>query len=146
MTAIERMRAARACDYHAALDAAFDDVAGMRRHVPALEAALRCDDCAQAVAAAAEIDGPALRDALVRMVEQFAYRRKRTLHTGGLSALEEAFEALGWPDPKAWTKGFCEVPGCDHEAVVGEPTPDGGYVWHCGRHAPLFVAIEKAAP
>jgi len=45
-----------------------------------------------------------LRAVLVDMVGQFAYssthRGKAVIHTGGLSALESAFDALGWPDPK----------------------------------------------
>ena len=46
-----------------------------------------------------------LKEALVSMVEQFAYRGtfegRENLHTGGLSALEDAFDALGLPDPVA---------------------------------------------
>lgn len=57
----------------------------------------------------AEAHGEAqqLREALENMVWQFGYHTVRTLtdnkaiiSTGGLSALEEAFEALGWDDPK----------------------------------------------
>ena len=44
-----------------------------------------------------------LREALAAMVDQFAYRIKsseaETLHTMGLSALEDAFDALRIPDP-----------------------------------------------
>ena len=46
-----------------------------------------------------------LKEALVSMVWQFAYRGtfegRESLHTGGLSALEDAFEALGLADPVA---------------------------------------------
>lgn len=39
-------------------------------------------------------------DALIGMVQQFAFRTdKGALWTGGLSALEEAFEVLDWEDP-----------------------------------------------
>ena len=44
-----------------------------------------------------------LREALADMVSQFAYRGtyegRENLHTGGLSALESAFDALGISDP-----------------------------------------------
>jgi len=44
-----------------------------------------------------------LREALIDMVWQFAYRGtyegRENLHTGGLSALESAFDALGLSDP-----------------------------------------------
>jgi len=44
-----------------------------------------------------------LRELLVDMVNQFAYRGtyegRENLHTGGLSALESAFDALGISDP-----------------------------------------------
>jgi hypothetical protein len=44
-----------------------------------------------------------LTDALKDMVWQFAYRGvksgKENIHTGGLSALELAFDVLGWVDP-----------------------------------------------
>ena len=41
------------------------------------------------------------RDALIEMVVHFAYMnpKKNRFHTGGLSVLEDAFEALGIPDP-----------------------------------------------
>lgn len=40
-----------------------------------------------------------LTDALVGMCHQFAFRTDRgALWAGGLSALEEAFDALGWED------------------------------------------------
>ena len=44
-----------------------------------------------------------LREALIDMVNQFAYRPtfegRENLHTGGMSALESAFDALGLSDP-----------------------------------------------
>ena len=44
-----------------------------------------------------------LGEALIDMVNQFAYRGtyegRENLHTGGLSALESAFDALGLSDP-----------------------------------------------
>jgi len=56
---------------------------------------------AELAAVTAERD--ALREALEDMVYQFAYSRTQDgeviISTGGLSALEDAFETLGWPDP-----------------------------------------------
>ena len=44
-----------------------------------------------------------LREALINMVQQYSYQGhkdgKNVWHTGGLSALEEAFSALGLSDP-----------------------------------------------
>lgn len=44
-----------------------------------------------------------LKDSLVDMVNQFAYRGtyegRENMHTGGLSALEDAFATLGLSDP-----------------------------------------------
>jgi hypothetical protein len=43
------------------------------------------------------------RDALLSMINQFAYRGTKdgvnVIHTGGLSALEDAFSAIGLSDP-----------------------------------------------
>lgn len=54
-----------------------------------------------------------LREALADMVSQFAYRGtyegRENLHTGGLSALEGAFSALGLSDP---------ITVLDFEAVI----------------------------
>lgn len=55
------------------------------------------------------------------------------LHTGGLSALEAGFEALGWEDPHYVMEGGCEHPGCKAWDTCGTPTPDG-YKRLCGDH------------
>jgi hypothetical protein len=56
-----------------------------------------------------------VREALREVTTQFAYRTTRDgyeyLHTGGLSALEEAFAVLGWVDPKR----------VGHERKAGQP-------------------------
>lgn len=77
-----------------------------------------------------------LRDALESMAWQFAYRSRalrdgrRLLTTGGLSALEEAFAALGWPDPYEPP----ESQGCE---VCGDwATGTSGGRWYCGEHMP----------
>lgn len=70
-----------------------------------------------------------LRNALEDMAWQFAYPGSKDgrliLSSGGLSALEGAFEALGWPDPKPCPERECEAAGCYKEATTGTSTDDG---------------------
>jgi hypothetical protein len=78
----------------------------------------------------------ALEDALADMVLQFAYDNDGTpptIHTGGLSALEGAFAALGWPDPKPVPERQCDEPGCPGVATCGWPS-DTAYRRTCGAH------------
>jgi len=65
------------------------------------------------------------RDALESMVNQFAYYSEGNLHTGGLSALEDAFEVLGWSDPYPAPWRVCDVEGCKKEYTCGWPSPNG---------------------
>lgn len=71
------------------------------------------------------------------LVNQYAYegtyRGRPALTTGGLSALESAFDALGWTDPypAPWRK--CQVPRCRKWIEGGAPTPKG-YKHMCGDH------------
>ena len=85
-----------------------------------------------------------LLDGLIDMTLQFAYRGAKdgvpVLHTGGLSALEGAFDILGWSDPQPYPDGACEVDGCGEWATCGIPTPDG-YKRVCGAH---FTELEKS--
>jgi hypothetical protein len=57
-----------------------------------------------------------MREALEAMVWQFAYRTlvdgRRSLTTIGLSALEDAFVALGWEDPHFVTEAGCDIKDC----------------------------------
>ena len=85
------------------------------------------------------------KDALIDMVWQFAFRgaknQKLILHTGGLSALEGAFNVLNWSDPYfvPMTKGRkCDYPKCFEWATCGTPTPDG-YKHFCGKHFAMEV-------
>lgn len=61
-----------------------------------------------------------LGSALDSMTRQFAYWSSRAIGyaTGGLSALEEAFSALGWEDPHPAPEACCEVAGCSGEATT----------------------------
>lgn len=79
------------------------------------------------------------REALEEMVWQFACRivskGKRALDTGGLSALEAAFEALGWDEPHFVAPEDapgCDAPGCLEwaEAFMAE---DGKWCWKHGK-------------
>lgn len=79
------------------------------------------------------------REALDSMVRQFAYRGVNhgvpVLYTGGLSALEEAFGVLGWPDPYPVPDDKCEVEGCPEHATCGRLAKDKNkYLRICSKH------------
>ena len=82
------------------------------------------------------------KEALEDMVWQFAYRdtkgNKPVLHTGGLSALEGAFEVLGWEDPKVIedTDGvICDVKNCPEWVTnQGMGWRNTGYWCLCSGH------------
>ena len=81
-----------------------------------------------------------MEDALKHMVFQFGYRGvkngKPMVWTGGLSALEEAFEVLGWDDPHYLpdADGYtCEIVGCMKEPTCGMPWGDL-YLSICSDH------------
>lgn len=86
----------------------------------------------------------AARAALESMVRQFAYWSERAggYTTGGLSALEEAFDALGWDNPHQAPEARCDEPGCMNFALVGTPTPDG-YRRTCPMHAPKIERNKR---
>ena len=90
-------------------------------------------------------DTTELREALEDMVWQFAYRfdgaakRPPTLSTGGLSALEHAFDVLGWSDPKKCPDSSCDIQGCQKWPTSGNPLPNGDY-WHlCSDHREMIT-------
>lgn len=80
--------------------------------------------------------------ALEDMAYQFAYRangtdeRPATMFTGGLSALEHAFNVLGWGNVKEAPDAECAVIGCHRWATCGTPkgTKNGQYLSCCGNH------------
>ena len=81
------------------------------------------------------------REALEDMVWQFGYRgvknKRPVIHTGGLSALEGAFEALGWDDPRYLpdAEGYCcEIEGCVEADTCGLSWGDL-YLRLCSNHA-----------
>ena len=86
-----------------------------------------------------------VREALEGMVRQFAYwsTGKGGYMTGGLSALEYAFDVLGWDDPHPAPEARCDEPGCMSRVEMGTPTPTG-YRSTCSTHGhPLFVAYQE---
>ncbi len=79
------------------------------------------------------------KDALEGMVWQFGYRvtfRERLAITnGGLSALEEAFDALGWNNPHYIDDASmeCDIEDC-HQWRSPQIHWDGVYVMICSQH------------
>lgn len=104
----------------------------------------------------AELEGQIkeLRDVIEDMVYQFGYSGVKdgqpTLGSGGLSALDGAFDALGWSNPyiipnPVWCDAPVE-PRCPHQTTCGTPTPDG-YKRFCDEHFHLWQeAVRTAAP
>lgn len=91
-----------------------------------------------------------LHEALEDMVYQFGYDCVKdgqpAIGTGGMSALEGAFTALGWdddpyviPDP-VWCDAPVE-PRCPKRTTCGTPTPDG-YKRYCHDHFDVWQAAQ----
>lgn len=81
------------------------------------------------------------KEALEDMVFQFGHRgvknKKPMIWTGGLSALEEAFEVLGWDNPHYLPEqGYtCEVVGCMEADTCGTHWGDNKlYLRLCSKH------------
>ena len=58
---------------------------------------------------------------------------KGGLTTSSLSALEFAFEVLGWDEPHPVPPMQCDEPGCKKQSVCGWPSPKG-YRRTCSEH------------
>ncbi|HEY6568592.1 MAG TPA: hypothetical protein VI341_13835 [Actinomycetota bacterium] len=88
------------------------------------------------------------REALESMALQFGYWSDGVggIGTGGLSALEEAFDVLGWDDPHPLPERRCDEPGCMQDGTMGWPTrpggtgPNGGYRRTCWGHSDIGKA------
>ena len=80
-----------------------------------------------------------VRDELEDMCYQFAYDgqdgRGPYFTTGGLSALEGAFDALGWKDKHYTPELTCEVKGC-HNRIGGNGGPRVPWGKHLGALGP----------
>ena len=79
------------------------------------------------------------KEALLDMVQQFAFQVKKNglpaYGTGGLSALEIAFEVLNWDDPHSCPENKCAL--CNEWATCGTPSSDG-YKRVCCEHFRLI--------
>ena len=88
-----------------------------------------------------------LREALEDMVNQFAYWSESDPPgqiTGGLSALEGAFAALGYDEPHPADHLRCDEPGCRKQSSAGTPTMTG-YRRTCHEHYPEAAGAEWMA-
>ena len=91
--------------------------------------------------------------ALADMVYQFGYDAVKdgqpAIGTGGLSALEGAFEVLGWDDPYVIPEPvWCDAPvepRCPNRTTSGTPTPEG-YKRFCPEHFYLWQAAQARQP
>ncbi len=88
------------------------------------------------------------KEALEDMVNQFAYPCSiggiAHITTGGLSALELAFEVLDYPDPKPVPEHQCQFKDCSEYATCGIPTKQG-YKRVCGKHFKYYNNKRKSS-
>jgi hypothetical protein len=87
-----------------------------------------------------------LREVIHDLLYQFAYDGRvldgnPSLATGGLSALEDAFDILEWTDPYPTPDRKCDMDGCSKRATCGTPTKDG-YKNVCSKHYQQLSAQE----
>lgn len=62
--------------------------------------------------------------------------------TGGLSALEDAFDFLGWDEPHFIKECCCDEPGCRKQATCGIPTKEK-YRSVCGDHYSALSSLKE---
>lgn len=93
-----------------------------------------------------------LQSALESMVWQFAYhglshgRKSRRISTGGMSALEEAFYVLGWPDPMTvLRKGNADTSACFVKGCAGWVEASGPWITDCEYYVCLCSEHFEAA-
>jgi hypothetical protein len=88
-----------------------------------------------------------MKEVLERMVMQFGYQGiingKPVISTGGMSALEEAFEVLGWDDPHKLPEegNTCEIDGC-MEGIASGMRWDVFYLHLCSKHSSMAFKKE----
>lgn len=138
------LAAIRAHCYGPGNESAMDQMLARTKAAEAENAALR-NELARYQGMTMHADHPAviaaerdrLRASLENMVRQFAFWAESTggYWTGGLSALEEAFEVLDWNDPSENPEARCDEPGCMKRWTCGTQTP-GGYRTTCFEHQP----------
>lgn len=89
-----------------------------------------------------------IKEALESMIWQFGYRGvkdgKPIIGTGGMSALENAFDALGWNDPYFIdeVENTCEIDGCMEEPSSGTHWGEL-YLSLCYKHSKMLRDGEK---
>jgi hypothetical protein len=92
-----------------------------------------------------------IKEALESMVWQFGYRGvkdgKPCIGTGGMSALEDAFFALGWDDPTIIPEdgNTCEISGCMEPCSSGQVWGDL-YLSLCYNHSAMIRKGEERPP
>jgi hypothetical protein len=92
-----------------------------------------------------------MKEALEDMVYQFGYHvvvnNTPAISTGGLSALESAFDALGWDDPHLIDEkgNTCEVVGCMESIVSGVKWGDI-YLCLCHNHSMMAYDNQERPP
>lgn len=82
------------------------------------------------------------REIIESLLHQFAYDNEHgAIGTGGLSALEAAFDYMGWEDPHPLEEELiCNNESCEKTATCGTPTPEG-YQRLCYDH---YVAVAPS--
>ena len=101
------------------------------------------------------IEAAAAREALERLgafaedvARQWGYVSGGAISAGGLSVLEDAFEILGWDDPRPLEEGdpaLCDEPGCGVANSSGWPSPSG-YRHTCHWHSDLHAQLRCTWP
>lgn len=96
-----------------------------------------------AYAEKAEAEVARLREALIGMCEQYLSIRDGKLHHDFMSAGENAFDVLGWPDTGHPVPAMtCDEPGCGNGSACGFNTPTG-YRRTCGEHYRAYLATPQ---
>jgi hypothetical protein len=92
-----------------------------------------------------------LKEALEDMVFQFGYRgvhnNQPCIITGGLSALESAFSAIGWDDPHILPEegNTCDIKGCMNEPSSGQRW-GRYYLRLCHKHGNMAWKKKRRPP
>jgi hypothetical protein len=92
-----------------------------------------------------------MKEALEDMIYQFGYRsvidKKPCLITGGLSALESAFEALGWDDPHFIQEegNTCDIDRCMEVSSSGQRW-GRYYLRLCSKHSRMAWNKKRRPP
>lgn len=86
-----------------------------------------------------------LRDCVEELARQFGgwHSGKGGYTTNGLSALEFAFEVLGWDDPHIDKKSRCDEPGCKKQINCGWNDSKGKRRRTCSQHYERFNPEQK---